>query len=73
MAHYRERYGEAESIHLKHAVAEALLHKAETLAEVARTAEAAQCLDRLIASYAAIKDSELREIVDDARALQAEL
>lgn len=67
------RYGADESIYLKQAVAEALLHKAETLAEAGRTAEAAQCLDRLIAGYAAIQDKDLNEIVEDARALQAEL
>jgi tetratricopeptide (TPR) repeat protein len=66
------RYGGDESIHLRQAVAEALLHKAETLAEAGRTAEAAQCLDRLIAGYAAIRDKDLREIVEDARALRAE-
>ncbi|WP_162917337.1 hypothetical protein [Dongia deserti] len=67
------RYSDADSIHLKHAVAEALLHKAETLAEVGRTAEASQSVDRLIASYAAEKDRDLQEIVEEARALQAEL
>jgi tetratricopeptide (TPR) repeat protein len=67
------RYGMDESVPLKRAVAEALLHKAETLSEVARTAEATQCLDRLIAGYAAIDDPDMQEIVEDARALQAEM
>ena len=51
----------------------ALLHKAETLSEVDRAAEASQCLDRLIANYATIDDPDMREIVQDARALQAEM
>jgi len=67
------RYGTEEFVPLQRAVAEALLHKAETLSEVGRTAEASQCLDRLIAAYAAIEDADMREIVQDARALQAEI
>jgi tetratricopeptide (TPR) repeat protein len=67
------RYGKDESVHLKRAVAEALIHKSETLMDAGRTAEAAGCLDSLLAGYAAIDDRELREIVNDARALKAEI
>ena len=67
------RYGADNSIYLKRAVAEALLHKAETLMEAGRSGEASQGLDRVIAAYAAIKDKDLEEIVKDARELKAEI
>lgn len=67
------RYGEDESIHLQRAVAEALLHKAETLLEAGRIGAAMPCLDRLIAAYAAIEDDELAETVKEARALKVEI
>jgi len=67
------RYDAEEFVPLQRAVAEALLHKAEVLGDVGRTAEASQCLDRLIASYDAIQDQDMHEIVNEARALQAEL
>jgi tetratricopeptide (TPR) repeat protein len=67
------RYGADESIHLQRAVAEALLHKAETLLEAGRIGEALPCLDQLIAAYIAIKDEELAETVKEARALKADI
>lgn len=67
------RYGADESIHLKRTVAEALLHKADTLLNAGRFGEASSCLDRLIAAYAAIDDEELAETVKEARALKAEI
>jgi tetratricopeptide (TPR) repeat protein len=66
------RYGEDDAIDLKRAVAEALLHKAETLLETGQ-AGAAACLEAVIDGYGAIKDGELREIVKDARSLKAEI
>jgi tetratricopeptide (TPR) repeat protein len=68
-----ERYGADDSIHLKRAVAEALLHKGETLMDSGRTGEAVVCLDRLTAAYAAIDDKDLREIVKDAQELRTQL
>jgi len=67
------RYRTEEFVPLQRAVAEALLHKAEVFSDVGRTAEASQCVDRLIASYDAIEDTDMQEIVMDARALQSEL
>jgi tetratricopeptide (TPR) repeat protein len=67
------QYGDAEFIGLKRAVAEAMLHKSETLLEVGRVGEASQCLDRVIAGYASIEDEDLAEIVKDARALKAQI
>lgn len=67
------RYGAEETLALKRAVAEALLHKAETLAEAGRGSGASACLETLIASYAAINDEDLAETVKEARALQAEI
>lgn len=67
------RYGEEKFIGLRRAVAEALLHKSETLMEVGRTGEAIPCLDSLIASYALIEDADIQEVVKDARALKAQL
>ncbi len=67
------RYGAEESLALKRAVAEALLHKAETLAEAGRGSGASACLETLIASYAAINDEDIAETVKEARALQAEI
>ncbi len=67
------RYGGEDSIHLQRAVAEALLHKAETLAEAGRRGEASACLETLIASYASSNDQELAETVKEARDLQADL
>ena len=67
------RYGDDESIHLKRAVAEALIHKGETLMEAGRTDEAAACLDSIIKSYAKIEDRDLQDIVKDARGLKAEI
>jgi tetratricopeptide (TPR) repeat protein len=66
------RYGAEETLVLKRAVAEALLHKAETLLDVGRNGEASVCLDALIGGCAAIQDEELAEIVKDARELRAE-
>ena len=65
------RYGDDESIHLQRAVAEALLHKADTLMNVGRVGEALPCIDRLLAAYAAVDDEELAETVKEARALKA--
>lgn len=67
------RYGDDESIHLKRAVAEALLHKADTLLDVGRVGEALPCLDRIIGAYLAIDDEELSETVKEARTMKAEL
>jgi len=67
------RYGEDDSIHLRRAVAEALLHKADTLMEVGRIGEALPCLEQIIEAYAAIEDEELAETVREARALKAEI
>jgi tetratricopeptide (TPR) repeat protein len=67
------RYGEEESIGLKRAVAEALLHKGETLLEAGRTGEASLCLDSVIAGYESIDDDDLTEVVRDARALKAQI
>jgi tetratricopeptide (TPR) repeat protein len=68
-----KRYGEDDSIHLKRAVAEALLHKGETLLEAGRVGGASACLDGIIAAYAAIDDRDLEEIVKDARELKAQI
>jgi hypothetical protein len=67
------RYRDEEFIGLTRAVAEALLHKSETLLEVGRAGEASQCLDKIVASYASIDDEDLAEIVKDARALKAQI
>lgn len=67
------RYGNQEFVGLQRAVAEALLHKGETLLEAGRTSEATTCLDTIIRSYAGIKDSDLQEIVGDARDLKAQI
>ena len=67
------RYGADASVHLKRVVAEALLHKADTLLDVGRTGEALLCVDQIIGAYAAIKDKELAETVKEARALKAEI
>jgi tetratricopeptide (TPR) repeat protein len=67
------RYGEEEAIGLKRAVAEALLHKAETLMEAGRAGEASLCLESVIAGYASVDDADLQEIVKDARGLQAKI
>ena len=66
------RYGAEEPIVLRRAVAEALLHKGETLLEAGRPGDASICLDSLIASYASIDDTEMQEIVKEARALKTE-
>ena len=55
------------------AVAEALLHKGETLLETGQTDAGIACLDAVIDGYGSIKDGELRELVKDARALKAEI
>ena len=67
------RYGAEEFVPLQRAVAEALLHKAEVFSEVGHTAEASQCVERLIATYSAIEDFDMREIVKDAHELRSEL
>jgi tetratricopeptide (TPR) repeat protein len=67
------RYGNEDAIDLQRAVAEALLHKGETLAEASRSGEAARCLDQLIAAYAAIEDADLQEIIKEARELRADI
>ena len=67
------QYGDEEFIGLKRAVAEALLHKSETLLEVGGTGEASQCLGKIIAGYASVEDEDLAEIVKDARALKAQI
>ena len=67
------RYGDEEFIGLKRAVAEAMLHKSETLLEVGRIGEASRCLDKVVAGYASIEDEDLAEIVKDARALKAQI
>jgi tetratricopeptide (TPR) repeat protein len=66
------RYGEDEEIDLKRVVAEALLHKGESLLETGHTSAGTACLDAVIDRYEAIKDRELREIVKDARELKSE-
>ena len=67
------RYGEDDAIDLKRAVAEALLHKAESLLEAGRTSAGIACLDSVIDGYGSVKDRELGEIVNDAHALRAEI
>jgi tetratricopeptide (TPR) repeat protein len=67
------RYGDDDEIDLMRAVAEALLHKGETLLETGQTDAGIACLDAVIDGYGAIKDGELRELVKDARALKADL
>ena len=67
------RYGEDGAIELKRAVAEALLHKAESLLEAGRTGAGTACLDSVIDGYGSVKDRELAEIVNDAHALRAEI
>lgn len=67
------RYGEDDAVDLQRAVAEALLHKGETLLEAGQTDAGIACLDAVIDGYGAIKDKELRELVKDTRALRAEV
>jgi tetratricopeptide (TPR) repeat protein len=67
------RYGEDDEIDIMRAVAEALLHKGETLLETGQTDAGIACLEAVIDGYGAIKDGELRELVKDARALKAEI
>ncbi|HEY1383071.1 MAG TPA: tetratricopeptide repeat protein [Dongiaceae bacterium] len=67
------RYGEEEFVGLQCAVAEALLHKGETLVNVGRPGEASACFDAIIQNYAAIEDTNVREIVGDARDLKAQI
>lgn len=67
------RYGEDDEVDLQRAVAEALLHKGETLLEAGQTDAGIACLDAVIDGYGAIKDKELRELVKDARTLRAEV
>ena len=67
------RYGDDEEIDLMRAVAEALLHKGETLLETGQTSAGIACLEAVIDGYGSIKDGELRELVKDARALKAEI
>ena len=67
------RYGEDDAIDLMRAVAEALLHKAEALLDAGQTNAGVACLDAVVDGYGSIKDSELREIVKDARAFKAEI
>jgi len=67
------RYGEEKPIVLRRAVAEALLHKAETLLEAGRTADASASLELLLSRYAAIEDEEIQDTVKEARTLKAEI
>ena len=67
------RYGDADEVDLMRAVAEALLHKGETLLETGQTDAGIACLDAVIDGYGSIKDGELRELVKDARGLKAEI
>jgi tetratricopeptide (TPR) repeat protein len=67
------RYGDDDEVDLMRAVAEALLHKGETLLETGQTDAGIACLEAVIDGYGAIKDGELRELVKDARALKAEI
>jgi tetratricopeptide (TPR) repeat protein len=67
------RYGKDDEIDLMRAVAEAILHKAETLLEIGQTSAGIACLEAVIDGYGSIKDGELRELVKDARALKAEI
>jgi hypothetical protein len=67
------RYGDADEVDLMRAVAEALLHKGETLLETGQTGAGIACLEAVIDGYGSIKDGELRELVKDARALKAEI
>jgi len=67
------RYGEDDSIDLIRAVAEAIVHKGEALLEAGQTSAGIACLDAVIDGYGSIKDGELREIVEDARAFKAEI
>lgn len=67
------RYAEDDEIDLQRAVAEALLHKSESLLETGQTDAAIACLEAVIDGYGAIKDAELREIVKDARELRSEI
>jgi tetratricopeptide (TPR) repeat protein len=67
------RYGEEQSVGLQCAVAEALLHKGETLANAGRAGEASACFDAIIQNYATIEDKNIREVVTDARDLKAQI
>jgi tetratricopeptide (TPR) repeat protein len=67
------RYGEAEEVDLMRAVAEALLHKGETLLETGQTDAGMACLKAVIDGYGSIKDRELQELVKDARTLKADI
>lgn len=67
------RYGDAGEVDLMRAVAEALLHKAETLLETGQTDTGIACLEALVDGYGSINDKELRELVEDARTLKAEI
>jgi hypothetical protein len=67
------RYGDDDALDLKRAVAEALLHKGESLLETGQTGAGIACLDAVIDGYGSIKDKELRELVKDARDLKAEI
>ncbi|MGH6891768.1 MAG: hypothetical protein ACREEP_05880, partial [Dongiaceae bacterium] len=67
------RYGEDTSTHLQQAVAEALIHKGETLAEAGRMDEAILCFEAVIDGYGASEDPELKDLVVEARKLRAEI
>lgn len=67
------RYGDEGFIGLRRAVAEALLHKSETLLDVGRIGEASLCLNAIMTGYTSIEDEDLAEIVSDARALKAQI
>ena len=67
------RYGNEDFIGLRRAVAEAQLHKGETLLEVGRTSEALACLDAVIMAHAESEDEDLAEIVSNARDLRAQI
>jgi hypothetical protein len=67
------RYGKDEEMDLMRAVAEALLHKGESLLETGHASAGVACLDAVIDGYASIKDKELRDLVKEARALKAEI
>jgi len=67
------RYCNDEFAGLRRAVAEAQLHKGETLMEAGRTGEALACLDAVITSHAGSEDEDLAEIVSNARDLRAQI
>lgn len=67
-----DRYGAEKSISVRRAIAEAFLHKGESLLETGRTAEAAPCFDAVIDRHGASRDPAFQEMVRYARELRAE-